>query len=75
MSAIYLTVADLAARYQISADTIYRNVSDKKWPSVKIGSRIRFSPDDQREIEAMITLGSGGGTSRDRIAQALRQVS
>lgn len=71
----YATAQDMAAKYNIGADTVRRKAQTGEWPCERIGRLYRFSPAHQDEI-AQINAGTRqGGYDKDRIAAALRQLS
>lgn len=49
----FLTIVELAARFQISRSTAYRMKKEQAWPSHRFGTEIRFSPADIEAISAM----------------------
>ena len=44
-----LTVEDIAELFQTSTSTIYRWVHKREIPFVKLGGKLRFSPDEIQE--------------------------
>lgn len=71
----YLAVAEMAEWLNVDQATIRRCANQGDWPSAKIGTRVRFSPDHQEEIER-ITQHQGTAPldkrRRGEIAEALR---
>lgn len=68
----YATPADLAARYQISVDTVRARVNAKTdpWPSSRLGRLIRFSPEQQDEIARRIAVEKAPARRASRIQAA-----
>jgi excisionase family DNA binding protein len=58
----YATAQDVAAEYNIGADTVRRKVQSGEWPGGRIGRLYRFSPANQDEYDPK------------RIAAALRKL-
>ena len=71
----YATAQDLAAKYEIGADTVRRKVQTGEWPGGRIGRLYRFSPADQDEIAQIVAGTRRGGYDKDRIAAALRKLA
>lgn len=69
------TAQDMAAKYQIGADTVRRKVQAGEWPGGRIGRLYRFSPDQQDEIAQIVAGTVRGGYDKDRISEALRKLS
>lgn len=78
---IWLTVKDLAAQYQISENTVRNKVNSGQWPADRIpsdtGKRtlIRFSPEQQDEIEHTVRHGNRKSRKRGWLNDALTQIS
>lgn len=64
MDRTYATVKDLAKYYRISQTTVRSKVQSGQWPADRIPSKsgkrsmIRFSPEQQDEIQEKIRSGS-----------------
>ena len=43
---VYLTVADVAKRLQVSNQTVWRWIKDGKLPAINISGQYRIAPDD-----------------------------
>jgi hypothetical protein len=71
----YATAQEMAAKYQITPDTVRRKVMDGSWPCDRIGRLYRFSPDQQDEIAQIIAGTKRGGYDKNRINAALRMLS
>lgn len=71
----YATAQEMAARYQITPDTVRRKVMDGSWPCDRIGRLYRFSPTQQDEIAQIIAGRQPFRYDKDRIAAALRILS
>lgn len=50
----YFTPADLGAMFKVSPEQVRNMARTKAWPSNKVGSRIRFSPEDVESIRGII---------------------
>lgn len=46
----YLTVADVAAEFNVSTATVYRRVESGTWPCSRFDRIIRFSPEQVDQI-------------------------
>jgi excisionase family DNA binding protein len=75
LSESYATTQDMAARYQVGADTVRRKAQSGEWPCDRIGRLYRFSPAQQDEIAQIVAGTRRGGYDKDRIAAALRKLS
>lgn len=75
ISESYATAQDMAAMFNIGADTVRRKVQTGEWPGDKIGRLYRFSPAHQDEIQQIIAGGKADEYDPKRIAKALRQLS
>lgn len=50
-----LSVADLAAAYDVSTTTVRRGVAAGKIPHIKVGGQIRFTPENVRVYEDQLS--------------------
>lgn len=48
-----LTVPELAGLLRVSTATVYRNLP--KWPHMRIGTEIRFTPEHVEQLFALLT--------------------
>jgi hypothetical protein len=48
-----LTVPELAGLLRVSTATVYRNLS--KWPHMRIGTEIRFTPEHVEQLLQLLT--------------------
>lgn len=72
MSKKFATVNDQAEKYSVSPDVVYRKVDAGTWPASRIGRLIRFSPDQQDEIERLVTnAGYRPASEKDELTAAL----
>lgn len=71
----YATVSDMASRFNISEDAVYRRVSAGSWPASRIGRMIRFSPEQQEQIEQSVSDARPAGYRKDRIRLALQKLA
>jgi len=71
----WATAQDMAAKYQIGADTVRSKVQAGEWPCDRIGRLYRFSPAQQDEVAQIVAGTRRGGYDKDRIAAALRKLS
>lgn len=71
----YATAQDMAAKYEVGADTVRRKVQSGEWPGGRIGRLYRFSPNQQDEIAQIVAGAQRGGYDKNRIAAALRKLS
>ncbi|MDI3331445.1 MAG: helix-turn-helix domain-containing protein [Micrococcus sp.] len=72
----FTSVADMAEHYAVSADVVYRKVETGEWPASRIGRMIRFSPDQQDEIERLVvSAGARQAPKKDRITEALLKLT
>lgn len=51
----WITSAELAARLQISPETVRDRVAEGEWPAGRIGRHLRFSPDHVQQIGRIIS--------------------
>jgi excisionase family DNA binding protein len=71
-----LTAAELAARLNVSTDTVRRMCHAGKWPHSKIGRMFRFTEEHYQAIIATPeTPEPPTRSQRDNIARMLRQLS
>lgn len=73
----YATVADMAERYNLSAETIRSYVRTAHWPADRVGPRrlIRFSPEQQDQVRAQTAAARTGQRRSDRRLEAIRQLA
>lgn len=48
-----LTVPELAGLLRVSTATVYRNL--KRWPHLRVGTEIRFTPEHVEQILQLLT--------------------
>ncbi|GAA4047755.1 hypothetical protein GCM10023063_38940 [Arthrobacter methylotrophus] len=71
-----MTVADLAARLNVSRELVYRMCRSRKWPHSRIGQLYRFNEDHYQAIIATPVLPERKPrTQRERITALLRSTS
>lgn len=75
LSESYATTQDMAAKYRIGDDTVRRRANSGEWPCDRIGRLYRFSPDQQEEIEQIVSGEKDSGFDKNRIAAALNALS
>jgi hypothetical protein len=81
MARTYASVKDMAIYYRMSQSTVRNKVRSGQWPAERIPSKsgkrsmIRFSPEQQDEIDQMIRSGSTRSTSLDWLDDALDKIS
>ena len=51
-----LTPADLAEELRVSEANVLRWRREKGWPSLKVGNKIRFTPEHVAEIKAALEV-------------------
>lgn len=67
-----LTAAQVAAKLQISVETVYRMCKSGKWPATKIGRIYRFTPEQYEAIIAPPAAPQKPRTQRRNIERLLR---
>lgn len=77
----WITSAELAARLQISPETVRDRVAAGEWPAGRIGRHLRFSPDQVQQIGRIISQprkrkprGNSGGR-HPQVADALASLT
>jgi len=53
MTMAVLTVPELAGLLRVSTAMVYRNV--RKWPHLRVGTEIRFTPEHVEQILTLLT--------------------
>jgi len=77
----FATVEDLAIYYRMSQSTVRNKVRSGQWPAERIPSEsgkrrmIRFSPEQQDEIDQMIRSGRRANSSLDWLDSALDKIA
>lgn len=67
-----MTAAQVAAKLQISVETVYRMCKSGKWPATKIGRIYRFTPEQYEAIIAPPAAPQKPRTQRRNIERLLR---
>ena len=68
-----MTSAELAAKLDVSTETVHRMCRTRKWPHVKVGRLYRFTEEQYETIIAPpVPPKQGSRTQRQRIDQLLR---
>ena len=62
----YMTVKEVAAAVQLSAQTIYRYVMRREIPFLKIGRAVRFQQGEIKKWAETIKTGSSAGRNENR---------
>lgn len=80
MARIWLTVKDIAEQYQLSENTVRNKVNSGEWPADRIGKGkkrklIRFSPEQQDEIEHLVRQGNRQQRKRGWLNDALKDIA
>lgn len=81
MARTYATVKDMAVYYRLSQSTVRNKVRSGQWPAERIPSEsgirsaIRFSPEQQDEIDQMIRSGYKRSTNLDWLDDALDKIA
>ncbi|MBP3044849.1 helix-turn-helix domain-containing protein [Arthrobacter jiangjiafuii] len=69
-----ITSAELAARFQVSTETVHRMCRTNKWPHVKVGRLYRFTQEQYETIVTPPAPKQQPRTQRQRITQLLSSV-
>ena len=81
MARTFATVKDMALHYRMSQSTVRNKVRSGQWPAERIPSEtgkramIRFSPEQQDEIDQMIRSGRRANSSLDWLDSALDKIA
>ena len=81
MARTFATVKDMATYYRLSQSTVRNKVRSGQWPAERIPSEtgkramIRFSPEQQDEIDQMIRAGRNRATNLDWLDDALDKIA
>lgn len=81
MARTFATVRDMANYYRLSQSTVRNKVRSGQWPAERIlsesGKRalIRFSPEQQDEIDQMIRAGNRARSNLDWLDDALDKIA
>ena len=67
-----MTSAELAAKFQVSTETVHRMCRTNKWPHVKVGKLYRFTQEQYETIVTPPEPKQQPRTQRQRINQMLR---
>lgn len=67
-----MTSAELAAKLDVSTETVHRMCRTRKWPHTKVGRLYRFTEDHYQQIIAPPQVPQRSRTQRQRIDQLLR---
>lgn len=66
------TAEDIAARFDIALETVYRKCKTGKWPHFKIGRLYRFTPEQYAAITEPPAAPQKPRTQRKNIERLLR---
>lgn len=66
------TAEDLAARFDVSVETVYRKCRTGKWPHFKIGRLYRFTPEQYKTITEPPAVTKLPRNQRQNIERLLR---
>lgn len=66
------TAEDLAAKFDVGVETVYRKCRTGQWPHFKIGRLYRFTPEQYQAITAPPAAEQKPRTQRQQIAHLLR---
>lgn len=81
MARTFASVKDMAIYYRLSQSTVRNKVRSGQWPAERIPSQsgkrsmIRFSPEQQEEIDQMIRSGRRAYSSLDWLDDALDKIA
>lgn len=81
MARTFASVKDMAIYYRMSQSTVRNKVRSGQWPADRIPSEsgkrrmIRFSPEQQEEIDQMIRSGTTSSTNLDWLDDALDKIA
>lgn len=68
----WATVADLAAEYSVTEETVRNRVRSGAWPAARDGRMIRFSPEHQQAIREQWHTDRRRTYRPDLIREAMR---
>lgn len=81
MARTFATVKDMALHYRMSQSTVRNKVRSGQWPAERIPSEtgkramIRFSPEQQDEIDQMIRTGNRARGNLDWLDSVLDKIA
>ena len=67
-----MTSAELAAKFQVTTETVHRMCRTNKWPHVKVGRLYRFTQEQYETIISPPVVKQQPRTQRQRVTQLLR---
>lgn len=78
MARTWANVEDMALHYRVSESTVRNKVNSGEWPAERIGNgkrrMIRFSPEQQDQIDANIRTGQRAHSNLDWLDEALDKI-
>lgn len=66
------TAEDLATKFDVGVETVYRKCRTGQWPHFKVGRLYRFTPEQYQAITAPPVVAKKPRNQRANIAQLLR---